>query len=246
MGTHNPHHHNSSSHHPDNSKNAFQKFWVGFKRNYMKFIPIIGIIVLIFLFQASQVSKTSDEPVPFKDKLVQILNDVGNSIIIGDFVFWFTTLILLIVIWTGYKYWLLKIKAVRYNKKVVERIVVISMIVIVLGKHLRLNSLLGKIGDWIIFLLLLYLVVVGSWALAKIIDRINLASDLYCWGLRLLGGLLFIFGVVVFASSSVTLVFSEVSAVSGNILWILGICMMLLGVFMEFRSFRRYPMIKIW
>ncbi len=235
-----------SSNGSDDFKNKLKQIWYKFKRNYMKFVPIVGLIVLLFLAQGSNASNDSQDNLPFKEKMAQLVQNIGDSIIIGDTIYWLTTVILLIVIWTGYKYWLLRIKAIRYNSKLLEKVVVIAMIVIILGKHFKLDSFLGKIGDWIIFLLLLYLVIAGSWLLAKIIDRIDLSSDLYCWGLRLVGLIAGFIGILIFASSSISLVFADVSVVSGNIFWILGICLTLLGVFMEFRSFRRYTMIKVW
>jgi len=120
------------------------------------------------------------------------------------------------------------------------------MVIIFVNRHIQMNSLIGTYVDWALFLMLLYLTVAGSWFLAKTIDGIDLSSDLYCWGLRLLGGIVAFFGLMLLMSSTFVLTLSHSTLVFNNIYWIASICIILLGAFMGYRSFRRHPAIHVW
>lgn len=94
-----------------------------------------------------------------------------------------------------------------------------------------------------IFILALILTIKGTWYSMKMIDRIDIESDLYCWGMRIFG--LFLFGIsfVLFLFSSffiASLMSSGIPIFFGLILPISGMCVFAIGVFCEFRSLRRY------
>ena len=89
----------------------------------------------------------------------------------------------------------------------------------------------------------------GTWYLMKRIDRIDLRSDLNCWGLRLLGGILMAVGTLFILGGLtalfITALYTKTFFVYGNIIPVAGLCLWVLGIFSEFRSFRRYPIIYI-
>jgi len=216
-------------------------------KRFYKFIPLIGII-LLFILYSSQKAPT-DEQIQnqsFMEKISVAWNDISSSFQFNGLIDVLITLVLLVTIWTGYKYWLLRIKYIRNNQKLLGNLVGAVMFLIFINRHIKLDSFLGKYVDWILFIIFLYIIVVGSWYIAKTIDRINLESDLYCWGLRILAAVIIFFGINFLISSTFVLAFADSKLVFNNIYWILGLCMILLGAFMGFRSARRYPMIKVW
>ena len=114
-----------------------------------------------------------------------------------------------------------------------------------------MNSSIGKVFDWVIFLIALYFVLRFSWFIVKRIDRIDLSSDLACWGIRLLGAIVIIIGGMLLFSTALAVMMSPfttggVNSVFSNIFWIIGLCMLLIGCFMEYRSVRRHPAMMIW
>ncbi len=120
----------------------------------------------------------------------------------------------------------------------VDKVIFVIML-LVFSVHIKLKSMIGQYFDFGIFLLALYLVVAGTWLLAKIIDSLNLESDLYCWGLRIFGGVLILFGWIIVAVGSMAKVLTNSPLAFDNIFWITGLCIMGLGAFSEYRSFRR-------
>lgn len=208
---------------------------------YIKYIPIIGVIILIFMYfqQADINTPTTKNTEPLIQQVTNSIIEFTQSFDFSDKTQLFRTIILLITIWTGYKYWLNKFRVIRRNEKLVDTVIFVIML-LVFSAHINLNSKLGKYFDLGIFLLALYLVLAGTWLLAKIIDSFNLESDLYCWGLRLVGAGLFLFGWILFAAGGIAKALSNSPLAFDNIFWITGLCIMALGAFSEFRSFRRY------
>lgn len=208
---------------------------------YIRFIPIIGIIILIYLNsqQANIKTSTPTSTTSIVQQLSNFVLEFTQSFDFSDTTKFITTIIILITIWTGYKYWLNNLKVIRRNSQLMERIVFVIML-FVFSNHIKLKSTLGQYFDYGLFLLGLYLILNVSWLIAKIIDSINLESDLYCWGLRLIGGGLVIFGAILFMSGSMINVLTNFSLTFNNIYWIAGLCIVALGIFCEFRSFRRY------
>ncbi len=211
-----------------------------YRTKYMKYIPIIGIIILFYMY-----FQQTDINTPTTKNTAPLIQQFENSIIefIQSFDFsdkneLFRTIILLITIWTGYKYWLNNFRIIRRNQKLVDKVIFIMMLLI-FSVHIKLKSTLGQYFDFGMFLLALYFVIAGTWLLAKIIDSLNLESDLYCWGLRLVGGVLILFGWILFAAGGMAKVLTNFPLAFDNIFWITGLCIMGLGAFSEFRSFRR-------
>lgn len=204
----------------------------------MKFVPIIGLILLSILFSNqnnnSDVAVT-DNSIPELFKAIII--DFTNSFDFSDTTQLFTTILLMITIWTGYKYWLIKIRIIRYNTKLVDNLI-FAILLLVFSAHINFNSTLGKFFDWGYFLIVLYIILAGSWFSAKIIDSMNLERDLYCWGLRIFGLILMIFGGLILMAGGFTVAYS--SSIFSNVFWIMGLCIMALGAFSEYRSVRRY------
>lgn len=96
-----------------------------------------------------------------------------------------------------------------------------------------------------IFVLALILAIKGTRSSLKRIDGIDLESDLYCWGLRVLGLILCVFGVFLLLSSVSAIamgVYIENLPLSAFpfIFPVIALCIIVLGIFCEFRSLRRY------
>ena len=106
------------------------------------------------------------------------------------------------------------------------------------------SAAVSKYFDIPIFIIATAIVVKGTWFLMKRIDRLNLESDLSCWGLRVVGGILFLAGLVVclIAATAITFTLAYSGAFYMFILVfpIIGLSIIVLGLFSEFRSFRRY------
>ena len=169
-----------------------------------------------------------------------------SSIVIENNLQLLMTAIIVFTIWSTYRYWLRNWKYTRRNSGLLEKIVAIIIFVVLVERHIGLTSALGTYADWTLFLMVVYLELAGTWFLAKTIDGIDLSSDLYNWGLRLLGGLTILFGALMFVSSGLALSMANSQLVFNNVYWIGSVCLMLLGSFMEYRSFRRHPAIKVW
>lgn len=229
-------------------KHTLNNFYSHYIKKNFKFIPILGIIILFIMVAGQKPGEITSKNIDatFIEKTTQTLNALSQSFNFVDKTYLVFTIVLLITIWTGYKYWLKRLKYVRRNSKLLERLVIVSIFIIFCVRHITISSMIGKYIDWILFLLFLYLIVAGTWFLAKTIDGIDLSSDLYCWGLRILGVLIIFFGFMLFISSNHVLTFSNSKLVFNNIYWILSICIMLLGAFMDYRSFRRHPAIHVW
>ena len=222
-------------------KNKLRNSYRHVKRSYFKYIPIIGLIILFFIyFQQPSANNPSDKNT---ESIIEIIKNsvesFAQSFDFSDKIELFKTVVLMITIWTGYKYWLNNYRVIRRNNKLVDKVVFVILL-LVFSNHINLNSKLGNYFDIGIFLLSLYLVVAGTWLFAKIIDSFNLESDLNCWGLRLFGIGLIIFGWILLAAGSMAKVMSNSPLAFDNIYWIMGLCIIALGAFSEFRSFRRH------
>jgi len=212
-------------------------------KKYRKFIAPIGIILLsIILFISINV--------PTEDFAITYPEEGFGSEIINSFIFPTTldlafTIILIVTMWFGYKSWLLRIRLLRRNQKLVRNIAA-AAILLVIATHIKFNSPLGLIADWLLFLGILAIMAFGTLLILRAIDSINLRSDLNCWGLRIIGALLILLGLFLLSATSVALFIVPVKAVVNNIYWIGSLCVIIIGLFSIFRSKRRYHMIGVW
>jgi hypothetical protein len=204
-------------------------------RNYFRIIPILSIIAIVLLNSDNKTGASIDQP--FQNQIISFLVEFKDSFNFSDSTQVITTFLVLLVIWSGYKYWLMNYRIIRKNKKITEQIL-FAISIVFFSEHIIYNSSIGKMFDSLIFFVFLYVILASTWLLAKIIDSFNLENDLYCWGLRLIGIVVMFFGFIIFSSGTFVMAFSN--ATSSNIFWIAGICLMLLGAFSEYRSFRRH------
>jgi len=94
-------------------------------------------------------------------------------------------------------------------------------------------------------LLLSLIVIYPTILILKKINRVNLRSDLSCWGLRFAGVFSIIIGFSLLWTTFIGYVFSWGNVVFSPFI-VIGICFIIIGAFCEFRSLRRFPMIGIW
>ena len=78
----------------------------------------------------------------------------------------------------------------------------------------------------------------------KKINKINLRSDLNCWGVRLLGVVFIIVGMLLLGFIYFKGLF--LMSFSYDIKITLGLCLIFIGGFCGYRSTRRFPMVGIW
>lgn len=179
-------------------------------------------------------------------KLSSALSVLNKSLVLESRIEIAITTLTLLTIWLTYKYWIKDLKYFRRVTELLEKLVIVIMALIFLSRHIKTGSPLGSIADWVIFLMTLYVEVAGTWFSAKVIDSIDLSSDLKNWGLRLLGLSTIFLGTALFLTSTLTLTLAESHLVFNNVYWIGSICLVALGAFMEYRSIRRHPAIKVW
>lgn len=204
-------------------------------RIFFKILPIICIFMILGLNSGGTPESANDQS--FTDQIKSLISDFQNSFDFSDTTHLATTILIIITLWSGYKFWLLNYRIIRRNSKLTEQILFAASIV-VFADLIKYNSALGEAVDYVVFLVLSYVILASSWLIAKVIDSFNLENDLYCWGIRILGIILMFFGFVVFSSGTFVMAFTQNA--SSNIFWISGVCMMLLGAFSEYRSFRRH------
>ncbi len=214
-----------------------------------KAIPLVGLVLLGWIFYARSSNRGMVESVTepsWSGLLMTAMSRVESALVNLNAEALGITALIVLTLWTGYKYWLRDYRYIRRSRTLLEKVVIVLIFVVIVERHVLLDTVIGRFADYAVFLAFLYLELAGTWMVAKTIDSINLASDLYLWGLRILGGVLMFFGAVVFVSGSMTLSLSGSDAVTQNIIWIAGICIMLLGAFMNYRSVRRAPAIHVW
>jgi len=216
-------------------ENVLEKVYY-YTNKSLKFIPIIGLILLFIIYPYIEKMKVSQ---------THLILGSFNFSNIPEMIF---TAVAIITVITAYKYWLLRMRLIRHNRFLAKTII-FAIILLLFSRHIPLNSAIGQYYDWLFFIISSIAIISLTILTAKKINSINLASDLACWGLRLLGGVFAFAGFIAFFFASVALVASAISNVawvSQGIFWVLGACLFLLGAFCEFRSLRRYPMLGIW
>lgn len=204
-------------------------------RKSFKIIPILSILAIIILNIDNKSYSSTDQS--FLNQILFLITDFQNSFNFSDSTQVVTTILILVAMWTGFKYWLMNYRIIQKNKKITEQIL-FAISIVVFSEHIIYSSAIGKMFDTLIFFVLLYVILASTWLLAKVVDSFNLENDLYCWGLRVIGLVLIFFGFIIFGSGTLAMTF--VNNTSSNIFWISGICLMLLGTFSEYRSFRRH------
>lgn len=177
--------------------------------------------------------------------IVNLIANIVNSFTFTNYLQVLLFVVLLIGVWFSYKLLLPRIQAVRKRRKLVKKIV-FAIIILIIASHIKINSFIGVYADWLLFLAGLYVVLGVFWFLLKWIDSLDLRSDLNLWILRIAGGIVSIIGLFLLFATGVSMFFVSPPIMANNLFWIASIFITLLGAFSTFRSYRRYPMIKIW
>jgi len=206
---------------------------------WRKLMPLTGLFVLIWIYL-----NNSNSELFSGGQLSQIWRMFNETVHIGGVTEIGLTLLIVVTIWSGYSYWLKNLRVVRNVTGLLEKIVAVIIMVVMVDRHIRIGSEIGHYVEWALFLMIVYVELAGTWFLAKLIDNIDLRSDLYCWSLRLMGVITILFGALLFTSFSFVALTTE--NIMANIYWIGSLCLLGLGAFMEYRSFRREPGIHVW
>lgn len=137
----------------------------------------------------------------------------------------------------------------RLAKRGLMKKIIIATLILLILFSLPLTGEYAKLLELGTFLLFTYITVMLTWLALKFINSLNMGSDLTNWGIRILGGLIGLFGILMIMSSAMVGVFAVASNTNSwmnNLPWIISICIIIIGAFMVFRSNRRYQMIGIW
>jgi membrane protease YdiL (CAAX protease family) len=219
----------------EGTKPRFKKMYYNNKKCF-KYLSLFGIwyvatllIILRFL----------DEVMPPTTKLINIFR-------------FFLAVGIIFSAWSGYKYFSkgrthkayykhpdLKRDALKLVKSNTSLLAILFVLIFAV---VALEPLIAYL-DIPIFILALILTIKGVWYSMKRIDGIDLESDLYCWGMRIFGLVLFGISFLLFFFSFIfifSLTLSGGTVVFGWIFPILSLCVFVLGVFCEFRTLRRY------
>jgi hypothetical protein len=204
---------------------------------YLKYTPLVGILILVYLSLHPLISYEPSRGYnggQVTPSLSLIIYDFINSFDFSDYKEVLFTLIFIITLWTGYRYWLTKFSIIKYNKQLSE-VLILSIFLIVFSRHIKVNTLLFIIYDLIMFLAFLIVLIGGTWLIMKIIDRIDLRSDLYCGVLKGFWVILLFFGIFVLSFGMGAVAFASIEtgifSIAGFILPITGLCIMALGAF---------------
>ncbi|MCK4733044.1 MAG: hypothetical protein KAT65_11360 [Methanophagales archaeon] len=113
-----------------------------------------------------------------------------------------------------------------------------------------ISHIIGRGFDILASIVFLILVAKVVWFYMRKVDGFDVESDLGCWGLRIIGGILFFVGMgISFISLFVWLLSLQYPVFFLFSLLLMfpfmGLGMSILGVFAEFRSYRRYPFMHV-
>lgn len=179
-------------------------------------------------------------------KLQSILSLANESFMLGSTIKITTTLLVISALWASYFYWLRDHKYLKKSSDLLKKIIFVGTSVIILYRHVETGSPLTKYTEWIILILALYIELAGTWFTAKVIDHIDLSSDLKNWTLRLVSLPTFLVGAAISITSTPIFSLTQVAGLYSNLIFLGGLLLMALGTFMIYRSTRRQPALKVW
>ena len=210
-----------------------------FKNNYyndkkcFKYLSLFGIWYLVTLLI---ILKFLDEVMPPTPELINMFR-------------FFSVVGVIFTGWSGYKYFSKKGTRKTYKHYDLNRLIksntcLLAILFVLIFAVVVAKPLITYL-DIPIFILALVLAIKGTWSSMKRIDGIDLESDLYCWGVRILGLILFISGLFLFLFSvsgiAVGFYIEDLPLSAFPFIFpIIALCVMVIGIFCVFRSFRRY------
>lgn len=179
-------------------------------------------------------------------KLSAAIAVLNSSFTVGSPIKAFTTVLIVLTLWSIYHYWVKGSDLVDGGYSVLRKILIASIAVVVLKRHIQAGTWISQISKWLVLTILVYLELAITWFTAKSIDGIDLSSDLKNWILRFTGLPVVFLGSLI--SFSAEPVFSETlgTGIYGINVLLGGLLLMILGGFMIYRSTRREPALKVW
>lgn len=171
---------------------------------------------------------------------------VNSSFALGSPIKAFTTVLIVLTLWSIYHYWIKESSLKEVGGSVLRKILLASVAVVVLQRHVKAGTPISEMSEWIVFIIIVYLELAITWFTSKSIDSIDLSSDLKNWTLRLTSLPILLLGALI--SISARPVFSRTfeTGIYGVNVFLGGLLLMVLGGFMIYRSTRREPALKIW
>ncbi|MFB6114875.1 MAG: hypothetical protein ABEK04_01175 [Candidatus Nanohalobium sp.] len=194
-----------------------------------------------FLFKSGKLNEQL-----LQGKLQFLFSLLNESLMMGSHIKLVTTALFLATLWTTYFYWLKDSKHIKRSYKLLRKIFLVGTAAVILQRHVAPESPLITVSRWAVFILTIYIEVAGTWFAAKIIDGIDLSSDLKNWTLKLASLPTIISGAAVSITARPVITLSYTTAVYSNAVFLGGLLIMALGTFMIYRSTRREPALKVW
>ncbi len=179
-------------------------------------------------------------------RVAELVGVINNSFALGSPIKAFTTVLMVLTLWSIYHYWIKDSGIVEGGEPILRRILLAAVAVTVIKRHVQSGTVISSLSEWIVFVIVLYLELATMWFIAKVLDEVDLSSDLKNWTLRLTGLPVVILGASI--SLSADPLFSEglnTGIYSMNV-FLAGLMVMIIGGFMIYRSTRREPALKIW
>lgn len=139
-------------------KTKIKRVYAKHRQKLLKTIPILGLLYLLVLFLGDGEGEPGIATNQLStEQLWEALEGLVSSFKFGDPQTIIITVVTAIVIWTGYKYWLLQLRVFRRKQQITERLVFAFIAFVFINNHIKVNSPLGRFVDWAIFLIFFYL-----------------------------------------------------------------------------------------
>ena len=120
-----------------NKLQTFTNRMNNYTKKCAKFVPIIGVVLLTLLFISNERENNNSVVSHTNNSVLDFINSIFlefvNSFDFSDPTQLFTTILLITTIWTGYKYWLIKIRVIRTNVKLVDNLVFAKLFLVIVA-----------------------------------------------------------------------------------------------------------------
>ena len=150
-----------------------------------------------------------------------------------------TITLLLAFIVSSYKSWIWKYSSIRRHRKLVNSFTG-AFILLLLTGIVPFDSSVGRILDLVTTILMSYVIISFTYISMIFINNLDLRSDLNCWGIRILGVIFVIAGIIILSANAIAAMLIQSETTAPYIFTIMGLCLLVLGIFSEFRAKRRY------
>jgi hypothetical protein len=179
-------------------------------------------------------------------KFSSIIALVNSSFALGSPIKAFTTVLIVLTLWSIYHYWIKESSLKEVSGSVLRKILLAFVAVVVLQRHVKAGTPISEMSERIVFIIIVYLELAITWFTSKSIDSIDLSSDLKNWTLRLTSLPILLLGALISISARPVFYRTFETGIYGVNVFLGGLLLMVLSGFIIYRSTRREPALKIW